>query len=110
MLFSEADRQAAKAVRDDKTPMPWAARAALGRGKCADCNMPWDCVETRGHIAVPGGLDWLCSGCFLIPVLRAKYFTPAKLSNRQLLRSKRALFSMRYRRAVLGQVDPKSRN
>jgi hypothetical protein len=50
MQIAQKDRNAAAAdaaqVAATRKPMPFAVDALLGRGKCEDCGMPWNCVAT----------------------------------------------------------------
>lgn len=83
MIVTEADRQAAKDAREasenaPKKVMSHRAKSALGRGSCQDCSLPWDCVETGGHISLSESSDWICSRCFTSAPVREKYFPLAK--------------------------------
>lgn len=97
MKLTDAEREATK-TKTEKKAMPDRVKTALGRGKCIDCDLPWDCVAVGYHVAIPESLNWLCGFCFIKPVVRGLYFDPvakpvlnrSSLEYRQIQMSKRA--------------------
>lgn len=66
MKITEENRLAAAEELREKQgfrkAMPKQVAVALARGRCKDCDLPWDAVEVGGH--VPQSEGWVCHRCF----------------------------------------------
>ena len=66
MKITEEDRLVAATEIQEKQrsrkAMPKHVAAALARGRCKDCDLPWDAVGVGGH--VPQGDGWACGRCY----------------------------------------------
>lgn len=108
MKLTDAEREATK-TKTEKKAMPDRVKTALGRGKCIDCDLPWDCVAVGYHVAIPESLNWLCGFCFIKPVVRGLYFAPkplrGSLGHRQIQMARRTKKAAKAEEAEKARID-----